>query len=404
LFWWHPVLWWARRSLRDAEEQCCDAWVVWTFPDAAKSYAETLLATLDFLNPSDQPEPILASGFGKVHHLRKRLTMIMNGNVPRLVSAWGALGSLAMAAVLLPVGATWAQKPAENDKEQVVVETIVVDPADSTSAAAGPQADAKIAVVEGVAVLDSADLQPQIRVKVETDDKPAVVVSGSLEQAIAALKEQLSAIKQKAPLSNEDKRRSEALARAIEEIHKVAKQVEKLHLGEAAAKGAAGSKRIVIRNLDTKRMVVMNPAKGQKVEAEKGAKELEIRARVLSKLSDAEHDLAVKEKSALVEKAHAELQAARAKVDALTAELTKKKQELAEATLALSRARRILPDSRLALDRLNDTIRRTQEQSPDVLTLSPKMSDPDHKRLNDLEKKLDRLLEEVASLKKQHQH
>ena len=85
LYWWHPVLWWARHSLRDVEEQCCDAWVVWAFPDAAKSYAETLLETLDFLNHSEPSEPLLASGFGKVHHLRKRLTMIMNGTTPRLL-------------------------------------------------------------------------------------------------------------------------------------------------------------------------------------------------------------------------------------------------------------------------------------------------------------------------------
>jgi beta-lactamase regulating signal transducer with metallopeptidase domain len=29
IYWWHPVVWWARRELREAEEQCCDAWVVW---------------------------------------------------------------------------------------------------------------------------------------------------------------------------------------------------------------------------------------------------------------------------------------------------------------------------------------------------------------------------------------
>src|SRR5437667_428240 len=26
LYWWHPVVWWARRELHEAEEQCCDAW------------------------------------------------------------------------------------------------------------------------------------------------------------------------------------------------------------------------------------------------------------------------------------------------------------------------------------------------------------------------------------------
>jgi beta-lactamase regulating signal transducer with metallopeptidase domain len=401
LYWWHPVLWWARRALRDVEEQCCDAWVVWTFPDAAKSYAETLLETLDFLNQSDQAEPLLASGFGKVHHLRKRLTMIMSGNVPRLVSAWGALGSLAIAAVLLPVNATWAQKPAENDKEDVVVETVVVDPTGSARTITGPQADATVAIV---GTIDTADQQPKINVTVKTDDKPAVIVSGSLEQAITALKQQLGAIKQKAPLSNEDKRRSEALARAIEEINKVAKQIEKLHLGEATAKTPTASKRVVIRKLDTNRIVELSPGgAGQKAEAEKRAAEARAKALFLIRTDDAEKDQGVQEKRAQIKQAEAELQAARAKVEALTAELHKKRQELAQANRELSRATRSLPEARVLLDRLNDT-GRLEPGEPLGIVKGMQMGDADRKRLTALEKKLDKLLEEVASLKKQRGH
>jgi beta-lactamase regulating signal transducer with metallopeptidase domain len=36
LYWWHPVLWWARRELHEAEEQCCDAWVVWALAGAGR--------------------------------------------------------------------------------------------------------------------------------------------------------------------------------------------------------------------------------------------------------------------------------------------------------------------------------------------------------------------------------
>src|SRR5262249_50397059 len=43
LYWWHPVVWWARHELREAEEQCCDAWVLWALPDAAESYARALV-------------------------------------------------------------------------------------------------------------------------------------------------------------------------------------------------------------------------------------------------------------------------------------------------------------------------------------------------------------------------
>ena len=94
LYWWLPVVWWARYALRDAEEQCCDAWVVWAFPKEARTYAETLLETVDFLNPSRATEPLLASGFGKVHHLRRRLTMIMLGTTPRHLGWGSALGAL----------------------------------------------------------------------------------------------------------------------------------------------------------------------------------------------------------------------------------------------------------------------------------------------------------------------
>ena len=113
-----------RQALRDAEEQCCDAWVVWAFPDAARSYAETLLETIDFLDKSKGPEPLLASGFGKVHHLRRRLTMILSESTPRRLGGWGMLGLFGLAAMMLPVNATWAQKPEEPQKVEVVVKSI----------------------------------------------------------------------------------------------------------------------------------------------------------------------------------------------------------------------------------------------------------------------------------------
>ena len=50
LYWWHPVVWWARRGLREAEEQCCDAWAVWAMPRGSRSYASALLAALEFVS------------------------------------------------------------------------------------------------------------------------------------------------------------------------------------------------------------------------------------------------------------------------------------------------------------------------------------------------------------------
>jgi hypothetical protein len=36
IFWWHPLAWWASRQLRQVEEECCDAWVVWAMPNSRR--------------------------------------------------------------------------------------------------------------------------------------------------------------------------------------------------------------------------------------------------------------------------------------------------------------------------------------------------------------------------------
>jgi len=101
LYWWHPIVWWARRELRRAEEECCDAWVLWTLPQAGHTYATTLLQTLDFLAHACPALPLGASGIGYVAHLRRRLTMIMTGTpLPGLTGA-GRWGLLAVALVLM---------------------------------------------------------------------------------------------------------------------------------------------------------------------------------------------------------------------------------------------------------------------------------------------------------------
>src|SRR5262249_14901796 len=75
LYWWHPAAWWACSSLRDAEEQCCDAWVVWVMPGAAASYAATLVETVAYLSSAPAPLPYGASGAGPVRLIKRRLTM-----------------------------------------------------------------------------------------------------------------------------------------------------------------------------------------------------------------------------------------------------------------------------------------------------------------------------------------
>lgn len=122
LYWWHPVVWWARRELREAEEQCCDAWVVWAMPAAARTYANALLDTVDFLSDGRPALPPVASGVGQVRILKRRLTMIMLGRTPRTLSAVGLAAVLGLGAALLPLVPTWVQaepdSPIRKDRDR----------------------------------------------------------------------------------------------------------------------------------------------------------------------------------------------------------------------------------------------------------------------------------------------
>jgi bla regulator protein blaR1 len=81
-YWWLPTCWWARHQLRRAEEQCCDAWVLFARPGAFRHYAAALLEAIDLVSPRPTV-PSLASGMGQFGDLRQRLTMLKGGRVPR---------------------------------------------------------------------------------------------------------------------------------------------------------------------------------------------------------------------------------------------------------------------------------------------------------------------------------
>jgi bla regulator protein blaR1 len=367
LYWWHPVLWWARHSLRDVEEQCCDAWVVWAYPDAAKAYAETLLETLDFLNYSEPSEPLLASGFGKVHHLRKRLTMIMNGTTPRLLGMWGTLGSLGLAAVLLPVNATWAQK-AEEKKEIVVVFKTDDELAEPVEAVATFDGGPVNVTTNVTATIDEEDGKPaEVRVEVKTDDSSDKVVAESLDQAIKKIKEQIEVIQKETKPDDQQKIRVRALENAIRQLENSARRTKRRDLLSAKKDDQA---RVIVDQIGKIR---------------------EIRT------------------PALTPEKKAEIDKARAKVKELSAALSAKQKELAEAQVKLSKLQSSL-QAGIGVVNINPQVEqrviRLKELAakPSLPTAIEKRftvePDSDKKRLDQLEKKLDKLLDEMATLKK----
>jgi beta-lactamase regulating signal transducer with metallopeptidase domain len=121
LYWWHPVAWWARSRMQEAEEECCDGWVLWALPAAAEDYAATLVDTVAFLSLPHLAAPLGASGVGQAQSLRRRLIMLLDGtttrHAPRNV-LWVLLCSGAIILPWFPIAAQ-TPPPAASPAEQV---------------------------------------------------------------------------------------------------------------------------------------------------------------------------------------------------------------------------------------------------------------------------------------------
>jgi beta-lactamase regulating signal transducer with metallopeptidase domain len=119
LYWWHPVVWWGRQAIREAEEECCDAWVMWVLPASSRAYASALVETMDFLAGA-RPAllPPVACGLGQFQTLKRRLTMILTGTTPRALSRLGFSAVLGLG-FLLPVLPTWGRADGDDDEKKV---------------------------------------------------------------------------------------------------------------------------------------------------------------------------------------------------------------------------------------------------------------------------------------------
>jgi beta-lactamase regulating signal transducer with metallopeptidase domain len=187
LYWWLPTAWWARRALREAEEQCCDAWVVWAMPKASTTYANALLEALDFLAGAYPPAPAVASGIGHLSCLKRRLRMIVRAQTPRGLSWAGRLAVLGLACALLPLAPTWAQKP-EQEIEQPA-------PVSAETKADQPQAERNF----------------EIEVERSAEQARKAEIRTAIEELKESLREQRGRI---------EKEIRESIDRALEEVQK----------------------------------------------------------------------------------------------------------------------------------------------------------------------------------------
>ena len=111
VFWWNPVVWWARKNLRRDEEDACDALVLEHLQGQSRAYARTLLTVVEVMATPTGAAPTLATGIDAARSLEHRLTRIVSPGrghrAPRAVAA----GSVAAGLLLMSVGVSGHNEP-----------------------------------------------------------------------------------------------------------------------------------------------------------------------------------------------------------------------------------------------------------------------------------------------------
>ena len=121
VYWWHPLVWWARHRLHEEADLCCDAWVTWVLPRARRAYAEALLTTRHYLNETFQAVPAIGIGVlsPRAQRLARRIRIVMTDNVvPRR-----SITAMVTAAALVIAG--WAATPAQSSLLSAATEIAV---------------------------------------------------------------------------------------------------------------------------------------------------------------------------------------------------------------------------------------------------------------------------------------
>jgi bla regulator protein blaR1 len=112
VWWWNPLFWFVRSSLREQAELACDAWVISALPDGRRAYAEALLTLAGATGFERASRSLAVIGIrpGSRCALERRLVMIMQGRTALRLPMAGLIALGLMAAATLPAWATAQQQ------------------------------------------------------------------------------------------------------------------------------------------------------------------------------------------------------------------------------------------------------------------------------------------------------
>jgi beta-lactamase regulating signal transducer with metallopeptidase domain len=174
VFWWHPVVWWARWQLRELEEQCCDGRVLELVPEQPRTYAAALVDTLEFLSERPRASLPLRTAVYSTGSLSRRIRMLTQRRTYRL----GILSATLVAGlVALPLVVAFAVDPEPTSKN---TPTLSDEPSRSVQAAVlrgrvtdeagAPLADVRVRVAIPAANMRLVDASsPHKRQEARTD-------------------------------------------------------------------------------------------------------------------------------------------------------------------------------------------------------------------------------------------
>ena len=105
VWWWNPLVWWARRRIADYAEMACDAWVLWALPERGREYADTLVQFVQAhsATPAVVPDPMPCMSCDRARAFKKRLAAILRGPSPSRLGVAGVVCLVVLAAIVLPV-------------------------------------------------------------------------------------------------------------------------------------------------------------------------------------------------------------------------------------------------------------------------------------------------------------
>ncbi len=240
-FWWNPLMWLARKKLRAAEEICTDSLVLNTFQTNARSYAQSILNTLEALAPPAFRPPAMASKINSGGNLEKRMKHILNqtpSGKPRILQICVLIASTAF----LPLGIARAEE--EKPKKKTNLEQ-----ANKERAKAAFQKIREAVAAGDLTKEEAAKKMEAIKKQAQRDNGPrakyaeaeakmkAAVEAGKMTQAqaeerLARLAKQLKAAAGNKPANDKRMRRK----KYADAENKLMKAVEAGELSEEAAK------------------------------------------------------------------------------------------------------------------------------------------------------------------------